>query len=101
MSTHTRLLAALVLSGLSAAELDRSKHRTGSHRTQRLRRNHDNTNLYGVPLPAAYLRPEIVATLRTSKGSQAIHRIRKHGFDYMCAADMARELERREKETAA
>lgn len=82
MSAFTRLLQLLVFAGHSAAEGSRIaavQKRSGKHRSQTLPRNQVvRGNLYGMTLPGAYQRPDVLAQLRTSRGSQAIHRARRN-----------------------
>ena len=54
------------------------RQKTGKHRTQTLRRlKVVPGNLHGMTLPAAVQRPDVLATLRASQGSQAVHRARR------------------------
>lgn len=78
MSDFGRLLDQLVLQGQRKSELDRVNRKTGKHRTQTLpRRNVVGRNLYGMTLPAAVQRPDILRALRASQGSQAVHGARR------------------------
>ena len=77
MSTHAQMFDALVLQHTPRSVIERMMRRHGKHRTQRLPRNGLNTNLFGLSLPRAWANPTVLATLRTSNGSQAVHSARR------------------------
>jgi hypothetical protein len=71
-----RMFDRLIKQGLPAAMLAALSVRRGKHRSQRIRRNQPIAgNLYGMALVDAIANPGALETLRSSRGSQAMHRL--------------------------